>query len=310
MTLRSLPVLAVFGGLAVAAGARADEEAAPAIRDEAGLFTPGGVQQAEEDVRGIRDIYHIPIVVQTVEAPPDDVKKQLQGAKNNAEKAQILRDWAERRAADDAGKDVVYILVCKDVVRGWFGWRKYGCVVVTAPPETLARAFTAADAKALQDRLTWFNMGQNKEKNDRLLLTALAQIRGELAYNLRPAFPWAAVGGVIAGVLVVWAVLAVVRLRLRAAGAAEPQRLDLFHALLGGMFGGAAGHWIYDTLFVAASREAAPPVEAQPAPEPPAAAPPEPQPEPAELTKAERLDLAAHDQLPDDEPSAPAPTRL
>jgi hypothetical protein len=302
-----LKMLAVLGALAVAAGARAGGGAAPAIRDEAGLLTPDGVQKAEEEARNIHKIYQIPIVVETAEAPPDDVKKQLQAAKDNAEKTQILQDWAGRRAADAGAGQAVYVLICKDVARGWFGLRKYGSVVVTVPPEMPERSFTAADAKALHDRLARFTMGQDREKNDRLLLTALTQLRDEKARPPQPAFPWAAVGGVFAGAVVAWLALVVVRMRLAASEPPEPRRPGLFHALLGGMFGSAAGHWIYDTLFVAASAQSAPAAEAPPpAPEPPA--PAEAPPKPAgPATQAERLDLAAHDHMPDGEPTAPGP---
>jgi hypothetical protein len=87
---------------------------------------------------------------------------------------------------------------------------------------------------------------------------------------------------------------------LRSTEPPEPLRLNLFNALLGGMFGTVAAHWIIDTLFVAASRSSAPPEEgllrlplAQP---PPAAA----DCEAASETQPNRLDLAARDDPVDE----------
>ena len=176
-------------------------------------------------------------------------------------------------------------------MRGWFG-RVYGCVVVVVAPEALGRAITAVDAKALHDRLVWFR-SQDTAKNDKILLNAVEQVHEDAAYNLRPPFPWLQVSGVLLGVLGLWGVLGLVRRRMRGtsvAGPPETGRLVLYGGLLGGMFGTVAGHWIYDSLFVAASRSAVPVAASAPEPPPAEAGDAEPAP-----TAAERLDLAARD---------------
>ena len=174
--------------------------------------------------------------------------------------------------------------------------------------EALGRAITAVDAKALHDRLVWFTRGQDTAKNDKILWNAVEQVRENLAYNLRPPFPWLPVGGVFLGVLGLWGVLGLVRQRLQGAavvGAPEPGRLILYGGLLGGMFGTVAGHWIYDSLFVVASRSAAPVVAA------PIAAAAEAHPTEAgdaEPTAGQRLDLAARDEALE-ESNTPVPAR-
>ena len=125
------------------------------------------------------------------------------------------------------------------------------------------RQFTDADAKRLHDCLKWFTLGTEQGQQRRHpAAPPWPGCATDLAYNQRPPFPWLQVSGVIVGVLGLWGVLgAGARMRLQAglpaAGPPEPRRLALFSGLLGGMFGTAAGHWIYDTLFVAASRSAA-----------------------------------------------------
>lgn len=290
MTHSRLPLLAAVGVFAVAVAARAgDDLPTAAVRDEARLFSPEARRKADEEIADIKKVYRLDFVLETASAAPEDVKKQLLVAKTNAQKTQILHAWGARRA-EAAGSDGVYVLVCKDVVHGWFG-REYGCVVVVVAPEALGRAITAVDAKALHDRLVWFTRGQDTAKNDKILRNAVEQVREDLAYNLRPPFPWLPVGGVLLSVVGLWGVLGLARQRLQGAavGPTEPGRLVLYGGLLGGMFGTVAGHWIYDSLFVAASRSA-----------PPAAALTEPPPADAENAESapsagERLDLAARD---------------
>ncbi len=304
MTQPRLPLLAALGVFAVAVAARAgDDRPTTAVRDEARLFSPEARQKADEEIAAIKKAYHLNFVLETAAAAPDEVKQQLQAAKTNALKMQVLNAWGARRA-EAAGSDGVYTLVCKDVVRGWFG-REYGCVVVVVAPEALGRAITAADAKALHDRLVWFK-AQDTAKNDKILLNAVEQVREDAAYNLRPPFPWLQVSGVLLGVLGLWGVLGLVRQRLQGtvvAGPPEPGRLSLYGGLLGGMFGTVAGHWIYDSLFVAASRSAVPVAAAAPEPPPAEAGVAEPEP-----TPGERLDLAAHDETME-ESKTPAEAR-
>ncbi len=310
MTFRRLRLFAVLGVLAAAVAAlRARRRPTCAVRDDAGLFDKEAADEANERLRADVNNYRLDFFLQTVERPPEDVQKQLREAKGNRVREDaILRDWAEQERKN-ADRNGVFILICKDAVeRSFLGWKTmYGCVVVDIPPEARSDRFTDADAKTLEHQLlAWFKRG-NTKKNDAALLSAVARIRRDLFYDQLPPFPWLGVGAVMAGALGLWGALALVRLRLHAPS--EPGRPGLFAALLGGMFGGVAAHWIYDTLFVAASRSGAP---AEPAPEPRPAAEekkdgvPVEAAEPPPLSKDERLDLAARDH-PTEEPTASGP---
>jgi hypothetical protein len=170
-------------------------------------------------------------------------------------------------------------------------------VEVVVSPEALQQEFTSYDANRLRSLLKYMNGRRNRiAQRDKRLLEAVVQTREAIRYNLRPAFPWLPVGGVLVGVMGLWGVLSIVRRRLRAAEPPEPPRLNLVNALRGGMFGTAAGHWIIDTLFVAASRSSAPLEEGQ-------VRLPSVPPLPAEadgdaplVTQRDRLDMAARDE--------------
>ena len=260
---------------------------ASAVRDEAGLFSPETRQKADEEIAALRDVYHLDVVVETAVAPPEELRKKIAGMKP-AQAAPLLHAWAVERADQEATKGV-YILICKEA----------GRVEVVVSPEALQRDVTAYDAKQLYFLLRAMKAGPaNVAQRDRKLLAAVVQIREAVRYNLRPPFPWLQVSGVLAGVLGLWAVLSLVRRRLRVAEPPEPLRLNLFNALLGGMFGTVAAHWIIDTLFVAASRSSALLDEGrlrlplvQPAPAFAEAVQAEPE------TQPDRLDLAARDEI-------------
>ncbi len=195
MTPSRLRVFAVLGVLAAAACCRADD-APPAVQDDAHLFDEPAARQASEQLHDVGKVYGLDFLLRTVEKPPEEVQKQLKEAKDTVQKDKVLRAWGAEEARK-AGGDAVYILVCKDVIQGWV-WT-YGCVVVTVPPEARTAQFTDADARRLHDRLRWFTRGSNKAKNDAILLSSVAQVRDDLAYNHLPPFPWLEVGGLLAG---------------------------------------------------------------------------------------------------------------
>ncbi|HBI41691.1 MAG TPA: hypothetical protein DDY78_02405 [Planctomycetales bacterium] len=286
MTLPSLFLLAIVGASTGADGA------APAIRDDAGLFSRETGQKADEEIAALRDVYHLDIVVETAALPPVELHKKIAGMKP-AYAAPLLHEWAVE-GADQAVNKGVYILICKEP----------GYVDVVVSPEVLQHDFTGYDANRLRSLLKNMKAGPSHvTQRDKRLLEAVVQIREAVRYNLRPPFPWLQVSGVLVGVLGLWGVLSLARQRLRSAEPSEPLRLNLFNALLGGMFGTVAAHWIIDTLFVTASRSSASLEEGLlrlPVVQPPQTASDGETVEPAPETQPDRLDLAARDEPVDE----------
>ena len=178
--------------------------------------------------------------------------KATSRAKNNAQKE--LPRLGER--AEAAGGEAVYILVAKDVAHGWFG-KAYGCVVVTVPAGAHCRIHRGRRPGAARP-LGLVPFGTEHSPTTppvppwprcmtNCATTCCRPSRGCKSARFpdrarpvgRPAW-WCR--------------------RLTAAdpcAGPEPARLALYGGLLGGLFGTAASHWIYDTLFVVASRHTA-----------------------------------------------------
>ena len=182
-----------------------------------------------------------------------------------------------------------------------------GDVEVVVSPEALQREFTGYDANRLRSLLKSMKAGPSHiAQRDKRLLEAVVQIREAVRYNLRPALPLAGGErrpcrrpGFVGSPQLGAPAFASSRSRR------NRSRLNLFNALLGGMFGTAAAHWIIDTLFVAASRSSVPLEEGrlrlplvQP---PPAGSDGEAAPE----TQLDRLDLVAARRR-----NRPLPTRF
>ena len=215
MTQSRLPLLAVLGVFVVAVSARAgDDRPTAAVRDEARLFSPEARQKADEEIADIKKVYHLDFILETASAAPEEVKKQLQTAKTNAQKTQILQAWGATGRSRRFGRRLRPGLQGRRsrLVRPGVRLRRCG-----GRAEALGRAITAVDAKALHDRLVWFTRGQDTAKNDKILHNAVEQVREDLSYNLRPPFPWLPVGGVFLSVLGLWGILGLVRQRLQGA---------------------------------------------------------------------------------------------
>jgi hypothetical protein len=264
------PRLALLALLAVAAVGRAETPPA-AVRDAAGLFSEDGRRRADEKLRDLRAIYHLDVVVQTVEAPPADDQERLKQAKSGKERnqavAEFFKGWGAREA-EKAEVDGVHVLICKEVLP-----KENGYVQVTVwPAGAHADLFPPADQRKLHDKLAgamkkddgFFRLPQKgpppdlAEQRSKVLNEALDEMREALRVNSLPPFPWGVVIGVIAGALALWGVLGLVRMRLRKPDAAAgKERPGALAGLLGGLFGTAAGHWIYDTLFFHGPRASA-----------------------------------------------------
>src|SRR5207249_1315611 len=96
-------LLALFIIASIAAAGRAQ------ARDEAQFFTPSVVEQANAQIRDIRDKYKKDVLIETIPSIPEDQKDQL-SAKG---KERFFADYSAQRA-QSAKIDGIYVLICKD----------------------------------------------------------------------------------------------------------------------------------------------------------------------------------------------------
>jgi hypothetical protein len=212
------------------------------IYDEAGLYDPRAMLEANEKIEELRDKTQIGIWITTLKKLPDEVAKPLREARNTREKVAIFKYFVIDRAtkADQHG---VLILVSNDP--------SFKGVIVTTDGKLPEVRFSEQDCEEVRRILI---SRQAAAKPNQTLLEAVEKVRTiVLNRSAATSVSWPLIGSVILGLVGLWLLLGVIRSRLLA-GRAESvdsrgRRNSQVAGLLGGMFGAVAGHWIYDSLF-------------------------------------------------------------
>lgn len=259
LTFLALTLLAL-GGLASAA-----------VEDRAAFFSSGARSKANQRIADIEKTYGKSLAVETFTAMPDDVQKSinLEGPSNTN---RVYVDWATRQAR---AKNVngIYVLLVKNPSH----------LQAIVGKDTAQRAFTTQD----RDALVSLMLGKLKAKqNDAALLDGVEFVASTLRAHA-PARNGSAVGGsatqhraperersgglgwllplILVGI-VVWVVLGIFRSIFNRGGGGSYGGAPyggggygypgggsggggFMRGLLGGMLGGAAGAWMYNSFF-------------------------------------------------------------
>jgi len=98
------------GGLVLPALTQAapSEAAEPKVIDRAEFFSKSAVDQATRKVREINRDFRVAVVIETFPSIPDSLRNQYENDKED-----FFRLWARKRA-DDEGVKGIYVLICKD----------------------------------------------------------------------------------------------------------------------------------------------------------------------------------------------------
>jgi uncharacterized membrane protein YgcG len=237
--LRLLIVALVAAG-SLAGAARA-EVSRSAIRDDAGLFRRATVRQADQKIAAIRARYQENLFVETIPTLPGVGEKWYRFL-SRRKVTQSLADHAEKRAEEEKAAGI-YVVICKQP----------RAVHVAVWPPDHEQKFTTRDREQLRRDLV--QSLQHNDPDQALLQTVAAfgrLLQAKEAEAERPSGNGFVLSGLVLGLLALWAVLSLVRRKLRSA---DPEALvvtgptDPLPALLGSMFGATAALWVYDKLF-------------------------------------------------------------
>jgi hypothetical protein len=260
-------VPALLGWLAVATPVLAQQTRSEYVNDEAGLFSKEAKVKANADLARLRSQFKKELVVDTVMTVkrPANVDKD-----DNVAVDRFFDDLAQKRFGQER-------------VNGSY------ILIVQTPPKVRVRLgnetqrlgiFTEADRQELQNRVVALlkeakqDEMKNQVKNDRVLAEAVSFVHERMSQHARqtagqrqaPAAPnqpqheegtpWVTYLLIGVGVfLVLWFVMGLIRAASGSgsspgmAGAGGGGGGGFFSSLLGGMFGAAAGMWLYSNFF-------------------------------------------------------------
>jgi uncharacterized membrane protein YgcG len=266
--IRTLAGIALLGLLGSAGRAHA---LTAEVRDEAGFFTSETVAQANQIIKELKQRYRKDVLVETVHVP--EGQRQEASSPDAHVKGRFFADWAARRAREE-GVNGIYVLIT----------REPGHVEVAVGNHTRAVFSDEQRHRLAQILLNRFKQKEydagllEAVRYVRSALAAAPKAVGAavLAGAEHPRLPYAPRGtggglgvwhwlGLSLAVLVgVWIVSAVFRAVAGAGaqpaygGPGGPSGYGpaayapagggggFFSSLLGGMFGAAAGSWLYD----------------------------------------------------------------
>jgi uncharacterized protein len=265
---RVLVVSLLIGSLAAVARAY-PEAVAPVIKDEGKFFSDETRQKADNEIRDIFREYGKDLQIETFPTPPADEAKDV-NLKDRKERDKFFEKWARERARHDV-VDGIYILICKEPRH----------LQVEVGNETQKKAFTLEDRNELRELLL---EKFKKQKYDDGLLEAVEFVGKKLkAHGVRAkdsktgagaAVPtnvgvgfMEGLGGLLCfGLIVIAVVWLIIGLFRALSGMGGGYRSGygpgygggyggggggggFFSSLMGGMFGAAAGNWMYDSFF-------------------------------------------------------------
>jgi hypothetical protein len=271
----------VLGGLLLGGPARA---AGPAIRDDAHFFKPEAVRRAESVLRDIYDRHHQEVVIETFETPPGGEAKAKELASiTPQQRGEFFLEWMQKRAREDRVNGV-YILICKQPGHVEIGTGANTAQrAFTSSNRRELRNILVSNLQAKKpDQALIEGMDYIRDTMNANLRSSAESRTGRFATPIpgqvqRQRASW---GGGIAGwvclglvvLLVVWLIVGLIRAFTGGGqrygggmgggypGAGYPGGGyggygggfgggGFMSGLLGGMFGAAAGNWMYDRFF-------------------------------------------------------------
>jgi hypothetical protein len=231
--------------LLLLAGASAAAEPPPAVIDGEHLFGKEAIDRVAQIAADLRQVNKIDLCIETMKEAPGlayDAHKRMW-----TRRFEQARKAAAQDRADELGVDGLYVMITTNpkhvTVVGWPAYRD--------------REEDTSDHKRKELQKALARLGRSNNA-DETLIQAIEKYKAMVREPARPSplqtLPAIAVSG---GLLGGWLLLRLLRVR-------TPERRPIYQpAMLGSIFGVAAGFWINDLLFQA-ERPAAPEADPQP----------------------------------------------
>jgi len=242
-------IVVLFCGVATSHAQRGD------IRDNGAFFSDTAKAEASRQMAEIGARFKREVVVETFKSVPDDLKQGV-NLQDRAAQNRLFEQWALRKARD-LKVNGVYILLSKEPSH----------LQVLVGNETQKSLFQPRDRDALVSAML---AKLRDHKNDAALLEgvgliattmknhvstrsrAVAQTRQSATTADETPNPWNWVIAAVVGMAVVWIVIGIFRAMSNrgsspdVAGGGGSSGGGFMTSLIGGMFGAAAGMWLYD----------------------------------------------------------------
>jgi hypothetical protein len=274
------------------------------IKDQAKLFSPTAIAQAQQRLQEISAKHDLDIVIETVKSLSPEEQKKLSRSGTNLRKNALVLESLARQRAERLGLDgvlVVFFKVPRDI-RALFEGSHIHVTVVVWPEERHA-TLSARDCEFVRKRFAGpprhgWHLRRPAESADESLRAGVEKIEESLRRTAnRGLVDYFTIPLLVLSFLGAWVLLVAVRARVRA-GSTEPDAAAVQRpAMLGALFGTVPAFWVYDKLF----RPGVPPLSPTEAHEPLLAQAPEPPPEPP-LREGEEPQAHAYDA---NQPGAP-----
>ena len=274
--LSILAAAVLAGGWLLPAATAAESAGRMRVEDKAGAFTPDGIKKAEEAFANTSFQSPTHLTVVTVGEVPASRKKDYDAAaKNPEQRGRFFESWARELAQAEREKGVFVLMFVDD--------KRYIVRAVTDKASDVHRSFTDADARALVDKLSEGSKralgkpaDQARAERDAALLDATNYVASQLKDTSVPTdgetgrtsssdsnakkgggtniMSYVCIG--LAVLLGVWLVVALIRAFTGGGGGGGGYGGGgyggggggFFPSLMGGLFGAAAGMYLYNSF--------------------------------------------------------------
>ncbi len=251
-TMQGLVLAFLFGSTAVFAGTGG-------VRDNGDFFSDTAKKEATRKIAEMEQQYKKDLVVETFTEIPEEIKKGVD-LTDKAASNRMFDQWTLKEAKQQRVNGI-YILISREPAH----------LQIVVGNDTQKQAFTLKDRDSLASLMLGKLRGKQYDEalsecvkfvsttmsshvtHNKANSSIIPNAAGSpIARTSEQATPWAWILTAVLGLGAVWLIVGVLRSFMGRGAASAPGMMPgmggggMFSSLLGGMFGAAAGMWLYD----------------------------------------------------------------